>query len=466
MNLKNKSTRLKYKTLFYLVSFSVFILLLLWHSNFFISRYLYERFQTNDVEMIIEHIPNVKPEKLNYYLRGIVYSNSVCIEYDKADGESILYNDTIMGCLLGKDNQLIVDYKEKLLKENNDVSSSVFKVKKYKSKALLYKVNVEEGTVFIFTLLTNVNKNYSTISTQLIYITAIVIVISILLSLYLANRMARPILNINSKAKELAKGNYDVGFEHYGIKEVDELSDTLNYMGKEVSKVDEYRRDLMANVSHDLKTPLTMIKAYAEMVRDISYKNKKKREEDLNIIISEVNRLNYLVEDILVSSKLQSSTDELVIETFDLAFEIHEIINKYTYLDKEGYKIILDIPSNIFVKADKKRIDQVIYNLVNNAINYTGDDKKVTIRVTPSKKDYLVEVIDTGKGIKEEELVNIWERYYMNEKNHKRNAVGTGLGLSIVKSILEKHKFDYGVNSVLGQGTTFFFRIKRVNKRK
>jgi signal transduction histidine kinase len=163
---------------------------------------------------------------------------------------------------------------------------------------------------------------------------------------------------------------------------------------------------------------------------------------------------------------MQSTMDELKIEIFDLSLIIKSIIDRYEYLKNDGYQIVLDIPKNAFVKADKKKINQVVYNLINNALNYTGDDKKVTIRVTDEKKDYLVEIIDTGKGIKKEDMNRVWDRYYKNEKNHKRDIIGTGLGLSIVKGILESHKFDYGFNSIIGEGTTFFFRIKKVNKRK
>ena len=132
----------------------------------------------------------------------------------------------------------------------------------------------------------------------------------------------------------------------------------------------------------------------------------------------------------------------------------------------EGYKFILDIPTNVFVRADQKRINQVIYNLVNNAINYTGDDKKVIIRVTDEKKEYLIEVIDTGKGISQKDIDNIWDQYYKNDNNHKRDIVGTGLGLSIVRGILEQHNSIYGVNSIKGKGTTFYFKLKKINKKK
>ena len=239
------------------------------------------------------------------------------------------------------------------------------------------------------------------------------------------------------------------------------MSEALTQAQSEMLKTDELRRDLMANVSHDLKTPLTMIKAYAEMIRDISYKDQDKMNEHLSIIVDETDRLTVLVNDILDLSRMQSNADSLSIEKFDLADDIKTIVNRYQIIkETEKYTINLDMPNSIMIKADKKKLNQVIYNLINNAINYTGDDKTVTVRVTKHKKYYLVEISDTGKGIKESEIPYIWNKYYKNDKNHQRNVVSTGLGLSIVKEILELHDYEYGVKSVLKKGTTFYFKIK------
>ena len=113
------------------------------------------------------------------------------------------------------------------------------------------------------------------------------------------------------------------------------------------------------------------------------------------------------------------------------------------------------------MNADKSKINQVVYNLINNAINYTGDDKVVKIKVTEEDNQYLVEFIDTGKGISNKDIKYIWNRYYKQEKNHKRNVVGSGVGLSIVKSILIRHNFEYGVKSKRNHGTTFYFKVKK-----
>lgn len=453
--------------MFYLILFSVFILLLLWESQILFSSFLYERYQISDMNKLAMEISEKDSDELPKYLKNVVYNNDVCIEYMDIYGNDILYNDASTGCLLGRENNEINKYKKELYDSGDETKAIKLVNPDFKSYALLYGIEVEDGYVFVFTMLSNVNKNDTLIKDQLIYITIVVIILAIIISLFLAKVISEPIVDITEKSKMVANGNYNVEFEKNGIKEIDELADSLNYLESEVSKTDQYRRDLLANVSHDLKTPLTMIKAYAEMVRDITYKDKKKREENLNIIIEETDRLNALVGDILALSKLQSNSDTLEIETFDLNKEIQDILKRYDYLkETEGYVIDVVMPSEIMVRADKNKINQVIYNLVNNAINYTGDDKKVEIRVTEDKKDYLIEIKNSGKGIEGDKIEHIWDRYYKNDKNHKRNVVGTGLGLSIVKNILECHNFEYGVTSVENKETIFYFRIGKINHVK
>lgn len=459
-----KNSSIKFKTMFYLILFSVFILLLLWESQLLFSSFLYERYQINDMSKLASEINKKDAEVLPDYLKNVVYNNNVCIEYVDGFGNAILYNDASTGCLLGRSNKELNEYKEELYKSGEKTKAIKLVNPDFESYALLYGIEVDNGYVYLFTMLSNVNKNYTLIKDQLIYITIVVIILAIIISLFLAKVLSEPIVDITEKSKLVANGNYNVVFEKNGIKEIDELADTLNYLESEVSKTDNYRRDLMANVSHDLKTPLTMIKAYAEMVRDITYKNKKKREENLNVIIEETDRLNNLVGDILTLSKLQANSDTLEIESFDLNKEIIGILKRYDYLkETEGYVIESEMPKEVIVRADKNKINQVIYNLVNNAINYT-ENKKVLIKITEDKKDYLIEIKNAGQ-IKDKDIEHIWDRYYKNDKKHKRNVVGTGLGLSIVKSILESHDFIYGVSSKDGE-TTFYFKIKKVNASK
>ena len=239
----------------------------------------------------------------------------------------------------------------------------------------------------------------------------------------------------------------------------------ISYAEKELSKVDMMQRDLIANVSHDLRTPLTMLKAYAEMIRDLSGDNPVKRNEHLEIIISETDRLALLVNDMLDLSKLESGRQKLTPSEFGIRGKLSEIIDRFKGLsEKNGYTINFTPDEERIVCCDTVKIEQVIYNLINNAINYTGDDKQVFVRQINTDDGVLVEVEDTGDGIEEDKIKLIFDKYYRSE-NHKREVIGTGLGLSIVKAVLKMHNYDYGVRSTLGKGSTFWFKISDVKKQ-
>ena len=410
---------------------------------------------------LVDKIINIESTNIIESMDDITLDNNICLEYMDYYGNQYYYNNKISSCLLGR-NKIIDKELVKFKQSGEETAFEKILNPINNSVSLLYCIKKGNGYIFLFTSLEDIGTTTSLIKNQLIYVTLLAILFSIIIALFLSRRIAKPISDMTKKAEKLAEGNYNVQFTTTGIKEIDELANTLNYLEQEVSKTDEYRRDLMANVSHDLKTPLTMIKAYDEMIRDITLYNKEKTKENLNVIIDETDRLNILVNDILELSKLQNNQDNLNIEKFDIVELINDILKRYQIIkETENYNLILESPSSIIVKADKKRISQVIYNLINNAINYTGDDLTVTIRITENAKDCKIEIIDTGKGIDEKDLTNIWNRYYKKEKNHKRNVVGTGLGLSIVKNILEQHHFKYGVNSIKDKGTTFYFQVKK-----
>jgi len=287
------------------------------------------------------------------------------------------------------------------------------------------------------------------------------IVLAVIMALLLAKNLSSPIVKINKSAKVLAQGKYDVDFDTSGYREIAELANTLNYAAKELSKVEALQRELIANISHDLRTPLTMITGYAEVMRDIPNEN---TPENVQIIIDEAKRLTTLVNDVLDISKLQSGTIPFNGEVLNLTENIREILTRYTKLTE--YQIIFEANEDIYVYGDALKLSQVVYNLINNALTYIGEDKTVTIKqiyipaVNGKQNRVRIEVIDTGEGIEQSKLNDIWERYYKVDKNHKRAAIGTGLGLNIVKTILDMHQgATYGVKSQVGHGSTFWFEL-------
>jgi len=276
----------------------------------------------------------------------------------------------------------------------------------------------------------------------------------------LSKRLSKPISDITRSAKMLEIGNYGVKFVKGDYREINELASVLNSTAVTLSKSDELRRDLLANVSHDLRTPLTIIKSYAEMIRDISGKDDAKREVHTNIIVDETNRLSMLVNDILDLSKLESGEGVYENERFSLSRVAEASLDGFKAFEEDGYTFEVDIADDLYVMGDYRRIKSVIYNLIINAVNYTGDDKKVIISLKKSGNTALFEVTDTGKGIAEEDIPKVWQRYYRSSNTHKRNVLGSGLGLSIVKMILSAHDADFGVNSKIDEGSTFWFTMK------
>lgn len=456
-----KKTSIQAKTLFFLLTYNIVIILLLWVCQIKILDIYYEKEQVDNMNNIVKSLNSTDSSNLTSTLQDIAYENDVCIVL--SDDISVVgaYNINMNGCILKNNNSKVRELMYNFVNSDETFKSYKFINEDKHISALLYGIKLDNKTAFIYSNLEDISDFTILIKQQLMYVCIIGIFIAIIISIFLSSKITEPITKITKKAKKLGSGDTEVIFEESGIKEIDELSEALTQAQMEMVKTDELRRDLMANVSHDLKTPLTMIKAYAEMIRDISYKDHDKMNEHLGIIVDETDRLTVLVNDILDLSRMQSNADTLSIETFDLADNIKTIVNRYQIIkETEKYIINVEMPERIKIKADKKKINQVIYNLINNAINYTGEDKTVTVRVTKHKKYYLVEIIDTGKGIKESEIPYIWNKYYKNDKNHQRNVVSTGLGLSIVKEILELHGYEYGVKSVLKKGSTFYFKIK------
>ncbi len=318
----------------------------------------------------------------------------------------------------------------------------------------------DNAYLYLYSPLSRVDTTTMILQRQLIIVMIISLLISFFLAYVLARRLSKPISDITKSAKLLEIGNYQASFVKGDYKEVSDLASVLNSTAVALSKSDELRRDLLANVSHDLRTPLTIIKSYAEMIRDISGKDDTKREAHTNIIIDESNRLSVLVNDILDLSKLEAGEGVYEHEELCLSEAVANTLESFRVFEDDGYCFDVEIEDNIYVTGDYRRLKSVVYNLVLNAVNYTGDDKKVTVTLKKSGNNAIFEVTDTGAGIDEADIPKVWQRYYRSSKTHKRNVVGSGLGLSIVKMILSAHNADFGIRSKVGEGSTFWFKLE------
>lgn len=300
---------------------------------------------------------------------------------------------------------------------------------------------------------------FEQIVVRMVSMAVILSILALAISSVLAAWVVKPITAITEKANMLAEGNFSVEFRGKAYsREIAELAQTLDFARKEISKTDELQKELIANISHDFKTPLTMVKAYAAMIMEISGEVKEKRDKHAQVIMEEADRLTALVTDLLDLSKLRAGVQLNKQTTVDMSSYAQEVIERFTYLQEtQGYCFQVDVDADLYTTAEEVAMGQVLYNLIGNAINYTGADKTVYISLKKTTEDtFRFAVRDTGKGIKEEDLQTIWDRYYRASEMHKRPVKGTGLGLSIVKAVLLRHDLNFGVESELGKGSTFF----------
>ena len=327
-----------------------------------------------------------------------------------------------------------------------------------------YTINGEEFLIVQRSNIAPIVTMVNTMENQVLFVGVFLIMCAIVLATVMSKLITKPIVIVNEEAKELARGNYNVEFSGNGYREMDELSDTLNYVAAELSKNDLLQKELIANVSHDLRTPLTMIKGYGEVMRDIPGEN---TAENIQVIIDETTRLADLVNDMFDLSKIQSGARLPEMRALCITDLVRDTMHRYEKLTmQDGYDIQFIADSDAYVCADSGMILQVVYNLINNAINYSGDDKVISVRQTIEGNCVRISVSDNGEGILEEDIPYIWDRYYKVDKVHKRTTVGTGLGLSIVKEILKLHNATYGVTSVPQKGSTFWFEMMTVDAQE
>lgn len=469
--LVGRNLQIRVKIWLFFMLFVCIVFLLMWLFQVIFLEWFYESMKIRDTAKVAQNLVSAYgTEDFSDRASEISYQNETCIEVLDENGREQYYNCIYNGkCLLhGRDNGTFFYLIDLQNHKSGVICRRVFN-DQLQSQVLIYgctmywKDGSVAGYLLLNTALVPVESTVSILKRQTMIITMLLAAFGFILSVCVANYISTPLVRITHSAKRLAHGDYHTQFTGGGYAEADDLAETLTYAANELSKTEEMQRDLIANVSHDLRTPLTMLKAYAEMIRDLSGDNPVKREQHLNIIIEETDRLSLLVNDMLDLSKLESGTQKLNYSTFDIAECMQEIVHRYEGISEHmGYHIHFTPDVSCLVRCDESKINRVIGNLINNAINYTSkEDKQIFVTQKNTPEGVRIEVRDTGDGIEEDKIKLIFDKYYRSE-NHKREVVGTGLGLSIVKAILKMHGYDYGVNSKLGEGSTFWFVIRDV----
>lgn len=489
MKLKIDRNSIKFKNWLYFVLFATVLMAVLWVAQVFLLNNFYGVMKTTQTQDVVKEI-----ESSFYHHEHSVFLEDVADiseSYDmyvyvvSYDGKTTYFSPSATtvartpGFDVDKDSgdtgeMLFSSQIQKLNKRMIQTGDSAsLKIRTSDGQEILAYGNVltskkkEPLIVYIFSPLWPITSTVKILTSQLVVVTIISLILACLISFYLSSRITKPIRKITHSAERLAKGDYGIVFRGGNYTEINRLADTLTGTSIELEKSDMMQKDLIANVSHDLRTPLTMIRSYAEMIRDISGDNPEKREEHLQVIIDESDRLNALVEDLLIVSRMQSGKMTLEKKEFNLTECIRSVLNTYRIMeDADQYTFAFNCLSSFIVYADKDKIKQVISNLVANAIEFCGDDKFIDISLNRRGKTIICRVSDHGPGIPANELEHIWERYYSSSSNTVRETEGTGLGLAICKEILTLHKSSFGVDSTPGEGSSFWFQLDLVRIEK
>ena len=395
--------------------------------------------------------------------------NSFCVDI----------SDSTMRTIYKIENQSYCNLHETLLSDasNNDmiVSTAVAMRKKCRttggfvqtlnpprlsgSAQLLVGRNTSGGeyTVLVTTSLVHVAEAGNVLSTVLPMTAALIFIMALSAAWLFSAWFTKPLRQLSSAARQMALGNYAVQVDSSRRDELGDLAQDFNHMASEVQHAAQMQRDLLANVSHDLRTPLTLIKGYAETVRDLTGDDKAHRDEQMNIIVDETDRLTALVSSVMELSKVTSGADRCERVNFDMGQLCDEVSERYDAVcAQNGWQLKLELPEEeLPVYADPNMMQRALHNLLGNAMHHIGGDGIFLLRASKVPEGVRVEIEDHGPGICAEDLPYIFDRYYRSRSDAGKQ--GTGLGLSITKAIFQQHGFRFGVQSTLGKGTIFWF---------
>jgi len=317
-----------------------------------------------------------------------------------------------------------------------------------------------QGGVFVASSLSEVQQSISSIRRMLAIAGIGGFLLAIGFSTFFARRMSRPLMQMERATRQIAQGKLDTRIEVQSQDEIGTLATAINDMVRDLQHYQDSRNEFIANISHELKTPITYLEGYTDIVLNKLYDTEEERQQYLQVIRAEARRINLLINDLFELAKLQEGKEQLYMEAVELCSLAENAISKVAMKAKDQ-ELAISFHSDlaeVMVNADAARMEQVILNLLYNAIRYTKEGE-ISVHVTQDGEDMSLSISDTGSGIPEEDLPHIFERFYRVEKSRSRVYGGSGLGLAIVHKWVELHGGNIQVTSQVGIGTKFEIKL-------
>lgn len=324
------------------------------------------------------------------------------------------------------------------------------------------------GAIFMSTSMPELQQSILDVILITAVYTILLCIIAFLLIYFTSRNISRPIKEINEAAKVIANGNFDKRIVFNSKDEVGQLAQSFNNMAESLEKQENTRREFIANISHDIRSPLTSIKGFLEAIIDGTIP-KEKHDRYLKIILDECIRLNKLANNLLYVSNIHYlGKERLELKAFDINILIKETVIKFdNVIENKNIELILLLTSNnSIVLADYVKIQRVVYNLLDNAIKFTNEGGSIEIKTIDKNSKLYVSIKDTGVGISLEDQDKIFDRFYKVDSSRGKDKVGSGLGLSIVKEFIKAHNQEITINSNEGDGCEFVFTLNLNNNKK
>ncbi|SCA98546.1 Histidine kinase [Bacillus mycoides] len=337
---------------------------------------------------------------------------------------------------------------------------------------------------FVIASLQPVNEAMLVLKDYYVYALIIVFLVIILLSFYYSKIIVKPLIKINRVTKKMANFDFSEKLPVTADDEIGGLSSGINTLSVNLKdridrlnvantklqqdiererQLEKTRKEFISGVSHELKTPLSVIRSFAEGIQDGVSKD---TTYYTNVILEETDNMNRLIVEMLELAKLESGTYKLEMSAFSIGELIQQVYTKLLFsMEEKHLQVDIHADSSLFVKANRSRIEQVVVNLLSNAIRYTPDGEKIHVSIIETEDTVKIKIENTGNPIPEESLEKIWDRFYRLDASRSRHTGGTGLGLSIVKNILDLHHAEYGVYNTTNS-VVFYFNLQKVKEVK
>ena len=417
----------------------------------------YNQLKVERIQRLLDSITSTQPMNLRDVQRKLM-------DYSKISGANIKLYD---------ENNIEVFDTSKGLNVKNNNRNPIFKVIPTSLGGMIVEVN-QPNLVSIQAIsasdtqedqLIQTDPPISNIVNQVVKSIAIIGILSIITSIaiiwIISRRTLNPITNIVNTSKYLSKGDFTKRIDQSVSGELSEIVTAFNYMASELQKLDEQRKIMIADIAHELRTPMTNLKGYIEGWSDGII---KPDNETLKILDYQVNTLSKIIDDLSTLSLAESGMLSLNISEFELNNKISEIINNFKLRSQsQNININNNITPDITINYDPQRFTQIVTNILNNSILATDDGGIISFSTSTNNNNLLLKISDNGTGIPKDELPYIFDRFYRTDKSRNRQSGGSGLGLSIVKYLIESHNGTIKINSELSKGTEVLISIKKYN---